>query len=330
MAYLRLRGSSYHLIYYNEKSERKSFSLKTTNRKKADSLLKQFQAQQVVALPFEIFSQKPKILFSDALLLFLKSRRTVQNTKDSYNYAALSWKIHTGDKYINLYTPEDYDLYRESISDKSQATIESYSFQLFVIFNWFVKEKYITDNPIVKPRRNQQKEVNPIPLNELAIIKRDLFVRGMFKQLDLVTITFLCALRISEALLMEYSDFDFENKVIYIRNVKGNRVDKIPMLQDIKDYCSQLDFSRSGRMFQYAHRQSISFWRFVNARYGFRNTFHSLRKARGSQLANSGVEPLLLRDFMRHHDIRTTLKYYIKIDQDKSREKIDSKLLAQF
>ena len=64
----------------------------------------------------------------------------------------------------------------------------------------------------------------------------------------------------------------------------------------------------------------------LKKKYGYKNSFHSLRKARGSHLADYGVEPLFLKEFMRHKDIRTTLKYYIKIDQDNMREKMDNKL----
>lgn len=331
ISYLRRQGSIYHLVYSNEKGEKKSFSLKTTEEKKANILLAQFKAQQTVDLPFEIFSQKPKILFSEAVKLFLTSRHTEDSTKENYNFAALSWRIHCEDRYIQYYTEADYTTYVKELQaeGKSAFTIKSYSSQLYIIFTWLIAGKYIKDNPIVKPKRSKIAHVvKPMPFYQVNVIVRDLFLRGMFKQFDLVMVTYLCALRISEALLMEYSDIDLEEKIIWVRNKKGKRIDTIPILEDMESYLTQLvGLGLTGRMFDYAHRQSVtSFWRFVNKKYKFKNTFHSLRKARGSDLASSGLDPLDLREFMRHTDIRTTLTYYILMDLDKMRKRINKKI----
>ena len=166
----------------------------------------------------------------------------------------------------------------------------------------------------------------PIPLERFQLIQRYYFIRGMFKQFDFFSLIFLCALRKSEAIQMRGEDFDLKKKIIHIRNIKGKRLDYIPMLQDIEDHLQYMELPE-GQLFDYQSKDSPkSTWKTVNNFYGFHYSIHSLRKARATYLANLGQEPLFVQRFMRHKDFRTTKKSYIEVDIEKARRSMNEKL----
>lgn len=333
MAFLRARGKRniFHIVYYDEFGTKKSFSTRTDKRSKAKKKLEIFEAQKTLGLPFEIYSEnKPKrIIFSNAVKEFLLSRDgCAEATLKAYQSAVTSWIKIIGNLSINSYTPDHFKRFDHKLAKdkKAQATCANYSRHLFIIFAWLVKKKYLKENPITQIRA-ANKEVNPVPVNHYDLIRRYYFLKGQFKQLDLFTLTFLCAFRITEAINCCGEDFDIPNQIVHIRNAKGKRIDKIPMTEDIEEYLSQMDL-HEGRLFDYASKDSVkSTWKTVNKFYDFKgNTIHGLRKARGTQLANAGVTQLFLQTFMRHTDYRTTKKYYIKINRDIMRKEINEKL----
>ncbi len=328
IAYLRKRDRIYHIIYFNEFGERHSFTTKKIKLAQAERELEKFRAKRTLGLPIDEPNRTHKHLFSEVVNEFLnldkdRSPETIKIYKSVNN----QWKKLAGDKNLTAYSKDDWKNFKSLLekSDKAQPTIANYSRHLFIEFQFFLKKKYIKENPITHIKA-EDKEPEPIEMFHYNLIRRYYFMRGQFKQFDLVSLLFLCALRITEGINMEGSDFDFKNKIIYIRNRKGKRIDKIPMLKDIEEHLLQMEIPE-GRLFNYASRDAFqSTWNTANDYWGFNDTLHSLRKARGSQLANSGVEPLFLQKFMRHKDIRTTMKFYVKIDLAKMRNGIDDKL----
>lgn len=329
MAHLRRQNKIYHIIY-SVNGLRKSFSTKTEKKHIAEGLLKQFEAQNTLQLPFEIIKPQPRILLSQALKNY-QSTQENENTKSIYGYAARKFIRLFSDRDVTLYNKDDFiDFFtRLRKENLSQATVANYSRHLYILFNYLVKEKYLKENPVtlVRPIVGT---VKPITLSEYDVICMDFFKRGMIKQFDFIRLTFLCALRIGEAMNLHGEDFDLKNKLLSIRNSKGKRTDTIPLLDDIINHVVQMDLP-PGKIFDYHHRQSFtSTWKRANHRFDFNNTIHSLRKARGSQLADAGVEPLFLQKFMRHRDFRTTIRYYLKIDIDNMRKGINSKITSHF
>ena len=324
MAFLRLRHKVWHIVY-KDRGKQKSFTTGTDKKNLALGMLKSFNAQKTLKLPFEIYKPQEKIVLSVALEEFL-SLRDNEKTRENYRQAFKRFTLLFDDKDASLYSNDDFVKFYGILKKEglSPNTVANYSRHLSIIFNWLVEKKYVRDNPVpfVQP---EHKEANPIPLERLGLVSMDLFKRSMFKQLDFIQLTFLCALRITETIHLQVDDFDMTNNLIYIRNEKGKRTDTIPMLEDIKNYLLQIDLP-DGRIFDYAGRDSFKTWSRLLKKFDLNYSFHSLRKARGSQLANAGVEPLFLQKFMRHKKLETTMRFYVRIDLDKMRNGIDDKL----
>ncbi len=327
MAYLRKQNKIFHIIYFDDSGVRKSITTKTSSKSLADGMLKKFNAHRTLNLPLNL-QNNHNPLFSAALDEFLATRmKRATATKQIYFFASQKWLRIVGDRPVNKYSKKDCAEFVSSLNELSINTAANYTRHLHIIFDWFLLKHYIFENPIERLDELIQ-EPEPIPEYQFNVICRQLFISGMFKQLDFVKLTYLCAFRISETITACYEDFDIPNKTVHVRNSKGHRIDTIVMLDDICEYVQQMKFDgKTGRIFDYRGRQSASkFWKTVNHKFHFENTIHSLRKARGSQLANAGVDILFLQDFMRHKDIRTTQKYYIKINRNKARNHINKKL----
>src|SRR5690554_2092172 len=123
--------------------------------------------------------------------------------------------------------------------------------------------------------------------------------RGLITQYNLVKLSFLAALRIGEVIRVQGDDFDLKNNLMYVRNSKGKRVDKIPLVKDLRKFVKTLHLN--GKMFEYKSTDAArTFWDTMNKQLGFGYTHHQLRKTRATELANKGAKPLFLQKFLRH------------------------------
>jgi integrase len=337
VAYLVKRGKYFYVYYYDKNSQKlKGISTKETSSGAAKLILKNYQAKQT--LKIDLPNQERKILLSEGLRMFLMDKINL-NTITSYRIAVTKFQNVIGDKYLHQYTKENYLTYLQSLNQHyftpkekrekflSRVTIQSYVRDLYIFFSWCVKQKFLSNN-IVEKIKVKVRDVKPIPEEDLQKILSNLKERYLFHQYNFVKLAYLCAFRVSEVINCQREDFNFTDKIIEVRNQKGGRIDKIPMLKDIEDFLLSMDLPGKGKLFQYNDRHNATrSWETSNRISELHYTFHQLRKTRGTNLANAGVEPLFLQRFMRHKDFKTTLKYYIKIDMSRMRESINQKLL---
>lgn len=336
MAFLRKRGKYFSIIDY-EPATRKQISmpLKEQNKKIAEEYLKEYNAKkQLRLLPIGLTQKRNSVFLADVPEIYfqfrLEERRILSpKTKTTYKTAVDSFINVCGNNPVDSYTKADYKKYcaalEHSKKEYSINTLANYTRHLFILFLWLQKQNYIRENIIIRiPEKIVDPE--PIPMEHLFNIYVNLMSRRLYKQYLIVKLTYLCALRQSEAVAIHGADFDKANKTIYVRNQKGKRIDAIPMLSDIEKFLSDYDFPE-GLLFNYKRPDGIKrFWETANNKLGYNYTFHQLRKTRGSDLADAGIDPLFLKEFMRHKDFRTTQKHYIKINRDKMRESMNNKL----
>lgn len=331
MAFLRKQGKYFHIVYW-DKTERKlkSFTTKETNPGTAKGMLKNYEAQRTLnILPQNLHTERIQFSKAVELLLFDKEIKGLPDkTRAAYKTAEKIFINICRDKPIDTYTTFDIKKFIDTLTkeDYSPNTTANYTRHLHAVFNYALKNNYIDRNIMVRTSP-VRKEVKPFEPGDLEELLNTLLKRGMKQHHDFVKLAYLCALRISEAVAVEAEDFDLANNTMYVRNSKGKRIDKIPILNDIKKHIKQMDLPATGRIFKFASKDSIkTFWNTAVKKLNYRYTFHQLRKTRGSYLANKGIEPLFLQRFMRHKDIRTTLAYYVKIDNEKMRNAMNKRL----
>jgi len=265
--------------------------------------------------------------FSNASAFYIANNGLSRKGNAQYKLVTRKWIEACGDKFFNQYTERDNLLFINSLTVRNlaQNTKANYTRHLSVMFNWFIKYKFAEKNIIDKAKRVKT-NVKIIPKEDLE----EIFIHFQQRNkthYELFKFTYLMAFRISETLNIKTEQFDLENNIVYVDNTKGKRIDVIPLPQDAREFFLAMNKPVSGRIFAWKNYDAIKgIWQRMNESLNFNYNIHQLRKTRGSDLANRGVKPLFLQNFMRHTDSRVTQEYYVLIDLRKATKDIDAAL----
>ena len=331
--YLPARSKTYRVRYYNSETRQvTSITTKKTTEREAKKFCKDFEAKLTLHLLESRFirPQDHKYKLSDASKIYIEQNYFSDKTNLMQTTITNHLITSSGNKYLFQYSKSDYHRllkYFDSLRLRHNSKA-GYLRHINSFFNWMLKENFVKENPFKRIPEDKTLEVKTINLDDLDIIFEAFKQKGMIKQYKLFKLTYLCAFRSGEAIKMEAKHFDVNARIITVHNQKGKRVDKIPMIQDVLDFIvNEIDLSKPGIMFPYKSPDSVRpCWNTVMKNLGLKNTIHQLRKTRGTYLANAGVEPLFLQQFMRHKYFDTTRQYYINIDINRAMHSINAKL----
>lgn len=340
MSSLYKRGNIYWLSYWDKNLHKpRSISTGKKNQKEAEKFKKEFNAKLLLGINNKNLIRPVGYnhKFSEALTFFLNESNLASKTKTAYNTAALHFIKCCGDLNLYNYNVTHYrefinylnnltSYYKNSQKKLAYNSIANYVRHIHRLFNWFLKRKLVTENIIVEKVQPVATEVKIIPEEHLQQILENLKSRDLIKQYNFVRLTYLGALRISETISLRKTHIDMVNNILYVPIGKGKRYDGIPLVSDLREHILQMNITEEN-IFNYKSYDGVkTFWKTVNKLLGFNYNFHQLRKARGTHLAEKGVNPTFLQKFMRHKDFNTTIKYYIRVDLAKMKYDIDSKL----
>lgn len=330
-------------------------SAKTTNESVAIRLAKRKTAELELGIAN---SQLVKVgtkrhLISEAFEEFIKAHKFTPAYIRSHRRAFQNLVEACGDKYCQQFSQSDYDrlmeylrsLRRIPITTRvtkselrykelflSENTIANYTRHLSAFFLWLLKKKYITENYILKTKEKID-DPEPIPEGDQKRIF-DFLLKYNKKYYDLFRLMYLGAYRATELCNVTSEDFEMSNQIMKVKNFKAKRTDRIPLLQDMKDHLEQMNFTGQITTLNYNGLKSLwdRLMKLVNKEYNLADErkmkyhLHQLRKSRGTDLANMGVDLLWLHKYMRHTSLEVTRKYYIKVDIDKARESMNKTL----
>jgi integrase len=340
-AYLPKGRKTWHIGFHDPvtgkfRHESARTRIESVARKKA----KEHTAKLLLNIPDDSLVKQDKrtVLLSVLFQMFLESKtfsaRTIYNYKIVYKHLIQAvgdkpiYKVSSDDnlaltKYLNSRAHiNPATKIAKPLSSVSKAT---YFRHLHVFFSWLLKNKYITENFIIIPKA-EKKETRIIPQSDLDLIFEDL-KKTNIKQYNIAKFKYLAALRAGEILTLHVEDIDLQKSILTVNNSKGKRTDRIPIPADLSAHIASMRINGSGLLFPALNYMIIkTFWARSMRRLGFNYNIHMLRKTRGTVLAESGVNPFFLRDFMRHESLKTTEQYYISINIDKARQDINAKL----
>lgn len=339
-------SKTWRIGFYDDITKKpRSISAKTRSEAEAKRKAKDFSAERRLNIQQEQYlkTRDRSIKLSEGLELYFSQKKLKPNTIQSYKLAVKQFISVTGDKYLYRYSRIDginFNNYLNNHTRKgtkntqqhiSQNTKANYTRHLYSLFHWFVKNKLIKEN-IIEKFKIEKKQVETIPPEELKTIFKAFEGVNLKKNRDLIMLKYFAAYRAEELLSAKTEDFNFNTRIVKISNLKANRVDEIPMVDDLYQHLQQMDLPKSGKITKLNYQGLRSVFRRVQARLIKKNTIsneytlHQLRKSRGTDLANQGISPLFLHKFMRHENIKTTMDYYIKVDLQKMAAEINSKL----
>jgi len=294
---------------------RRTLKLPATSegRKLAKEFQKKLDAELFLLHLDNLTNPKQVVLLSEGYDNFCKSKNLTEagNYGIIYNYLVRV----TGNVPINIINSTHIDLLKKSLSNKSQNTAASYFKHLGVIFNYFMKQEYISLNPV--PRLKwEEKPVITIPEHELELIIKKLEL-GIS---NLVKLMVLTGLRISEALDFKREHIDWKNNVIHINNSKANRNEQFPIYTELRNFLYQL--LENWNLYNGNRRYALD--QFQNAceilklkKY----KLHDLRRTFISKYATK-LNPIELKAIARHRSIETTLGSYVSINMNAIGDKL--------
>lgn len=164
------------------------------------------------------------------------------------------------------------------------------------------------------------------------------------RDLLLMKLTYLGALRIGESLDAKYEDLILEDNKYTFLILRKQKTDKrnwekqpipINIYSEIIRFCEDNRIKLQEYIFQTRHSKKMSYPRAYQivkecakkAMIKKEITTHTLRRSRATHLLDDGEDPYFVQDFLRHKSFETTRKY-LKISKKKMfkrMEEIDKK-----
>ena len=299
--------------------EKNRFSLKVKNKKHAEEYKKELKEKVIIKKNQVETTNKPagKILFSEVLEKYIEYKKNIGEelnigTIHLYDLALKHFYKALPDKIIDSYDKKDYNTFLYEMKNLAQNTKAIYTSRINALFNYLVKEDYLEKNyfRIVKEEKKKTIIVTDDQVNQLINYAKKT------KFYEVVMLMKIGAFRASEAISI--TNENIKNEHIEIIG-KGNKAASIPIINEMKEFLStkpkfeqKINYVGVRKFFQRASKK-----------LGFKIKSHDLRKYQLSRLANAGVNIYFVKNYARHSDIKTTLKYYAIVDLDKMRNEID-------
>ena len=226
-----------YLFYYDSAGNRHRDSLKLKNTRenmieakiKREEKLRDLAADKLK--PKNKLIKKKLLTLSQGLKEFEKTKDDVKDSTTKTYRNAIDKFIHfKGDINIKSVTPElikeaEKNMRRdikESGEFISENTVASYINRLHIIFNFFVKEGYIENNPF-PTREINIRDIVTIPDKDLNNILEKLRGKNR-KHYRVIAFLLLTGLRRGEIIGLKFeNNVDFSSKVLKVFNYKKNR-----------------------------------------------------------------------------------------------------------
>lgn len=281
-------------------------------------------------------------LFKEFYLYLKNQLRYSENTLKNYSFDLEKFRCYLMREEIEK--PENISqddilnfLYEET--EKNNLSGTTVNRKLSAIRHWFKylrRYKQIKNDSISLIKNNRTKSDNPKAINEEKIfeiidyLKKE-SAKSWIKQQEyaLFLLIYAMGLRISEALSLKISDFNFNEIII---KGKGNKQRKVPVIENVKKEVLKAYSQRENKTFDIASPVFISprTGKCLNTRYVQRfierlrhlfqldNDFtpHTLRHCFATHLLKNGVQINDLKTLLGHENISTTQRY-LHVDFEK-------------
>lgn len=332
MASIYKHSSGYYHFRLGPKEARlinkpERFSTSTKSKKLADEKLRQLKKEIAVAdISSGAVAAPGSILFSEAFEQLKQDKISDgkpynTETLELYDRALKYFYISCGDRPAASYKRTDFHAFAEGMREGglSQNSQAMYSARIHTIFNWMQREGHIQHNPfkLVAPE------------NKLITIRSKQEIDALFnyakgkKFEPILKFMYLSAFRATEAVNLRFEDIKKDRIIV---KGKGGKNSWIPITKELQKFLSTLPKKKTGKVFNVSYHGIRYFFYRAEKQIGFRFYSHDLRKYRISLMANAGVNIFFVKNYARHSNIKTTLKYYAGADLEKMKDEIDKKL----
>lgn len=275
-----------------------------------------------------------------------------QRTVDNYEYAVKHMISACGDKLIYKYTEHKDYITLLHYFEERKLSINSrsiYTRALHALWSFFIKQHYSAVN-IIDPVESEEKDPEPIPLDELHTIITFLKDSERPHHYQIIAFMLFTGCRPSSAIMQQKEDISFKQKRIMIRNVKtGKRKSKefypFPMYGLLRELLEEMNVKEgeTGRLFDMFsvvpqnYTWPLSFWKrrikhlhagkLISKEY----TLKQIRPTMASFLINAcKLDIFSVKKLLDHTDIKITDKHYISFNIQNIRKDLEEITLDDF
>ena len=222
----------------------------------------------------------------------------------------------------------------------SPATVNKSLRTLQGILERGVKRNYIVENPFKGNRkalfvREPEANHNLLEPDDFAAL---LEACPDDRWTGICTVGYFAGLRIGEILALEWSEIDFENKMLHVRNTeshltKSRKNRNVPMSDEVFEALKAIEQHRfrsryvftsdnlklkngDKKMENNVQRDFTVIVKradLVDSKNRPRFTLHDLRRTFVTDLMNDGLDPKSVQELAGHSNIQTTMKYYAMV-----------------
>jgi len=211
---------------------------------------------------------------------------------------------------INPRHIEDYK--RKRLDKVKPATINRELTLLKFMFSLAKKWKYASENPVKEIKFFQEKQYLMRVLDKEEIKRLIKVASNPLRAIIILALN--TAMRKSELLNLRWSDIDFADCYIYIKESKSNVMRKVPMnsvvTATLKNIKRENDFvfpgPRTGKRYSdifYPFKQACKKATIKDMR------FHDLRHTAATLMVMGGIDLVTVKEILGHSDIQMTMRY---------------------
>lgn len=324
--YKRKNSPYYYIAWYNKIIGKAGcpISTRTTNRREAQMILREFITKKNTELNKKLVKQKPMLLNEARIFFNEKKKELSKKGMTLYNLSINHLIKAIGDIYITDIDHQSRFKFMEYLENRgiADSTKNIYLNHLKSFFNFFIKNEMLEKN-YIKLIREKKKEIEIIPYKDIEIILNNIEGEKYF----LIKFLLLTGLRVGEALVLEPKSINLETRMFRYKNIKAKKESIKPIIEPLYELLIQFEVTKREKMFCYQNFWGIaSYWRRLMEKLNLKYNLHQLRKTCGSYLANIGVDIYYVQHYLGHSSVKVTDEYYVQANMESIRKDIDKKI----
>ena len=199
----------------------------------------------------------------------------------------------------------------------SNAVINQKMGYLRVVLQEMEEDGFIEMNKMPKPRPTKNSKVHYLTKDMEDELLKYLIQNDYYEAFDIVSCLIDLGCRVNELLNLEKRFVDFDNNQINFNERKNEQAVAVPMtnrVQKIMKKCFYYSARPTEKLFNGNDYPWLNYiWQNAREDLGYADkkyyTLHLCRHTCGSRLAQRGVPLLLIKDWLGHKDIKTTMIY---------------------
>lgn len=320
MASIFLRGKFYYIRYY-ENGVPVQYSLETMNKKMAEVEKKKVENRLFLGETESRSKDFPAIEAIDAYEKYCLARNVKKTVHDDIKRIK-GFITAKSIKHVQKITVNELSSYLdEKILKKKfkKSTANRTITNVKTWLNFCIDHELIKSNPIARIKTYSKLEKNPVRFYDKNNMEKILAAAAELgsEYHKMIGLGIFAGLRVSEILNIEWQNIDFDKKIIQVVNkdsfkTKSRKFRIIPLNSRLNDILKPCKLESGLCVFpdrKFITAPKFHLYKIQKKAELKEEGFHILRHTFGARLAEAGVSPYKIKEWMGHSSLRMTEIY---------------------